>query len=78
MVAMPTVDLIVTASWIGALTVVVLAQAVWLYLRHRWASHRAASAERLADAIAFPPGGRSALARSKPPIRAEQPKAGTR
>jgi hypothetical protein len=65
MVAMPTVDLIVTSLWVGGLSVVVLAQAILLYVRHHMATRRAEGAARLADAISFPPGGRDAV-RARP------------
>jgi hypothetical protein len=63
MVAMPAIDLIVAAVWVGALCIVMLAQAALLYVRHRFATKQAQGADRLATAIAFPQGGRDALGR---------------
>jgi hypothetical protein len=62
MVAMPTLDLIVVATWVALLCLVMVGQAVLLYVRHRFASRQAEGAARLAKAIAFPPGGRRGLA----------------
>ncbi|HEX9236178.1 MAG TPA: hypothetical protein VF972_07855 [Actinomycetota bacterium] len=70
---MPTLDLIVSAIWIGALLVVILAQAVFLYLRHRLATKQAESAARLAKAIAFPPGGRDAVRPPPAPTESTSP-----
>jgi hypothetical protein len=82
MVAMPRLDLIVTAVWVSGLSLVVLAQAVLLYVRHRLATRRAEGAARLADAIVFPPGGRDAvMARSasdRSSARAPDPEARAR
>jgi hypothetical protein len=63
---MPTFDLIVTASWVGVLTMAILIEAVLLYIRHRLSTRSAASAARLADAISFPPGGRDGLRSTAP------------
>src|SRR5205085_453407 len=50
MVAMPRLDLIVSVSWMGLLSLAIVGQAVLLYARHRMATRRAQSAARLAYA----------------------------
>jgi hypothetical protein len=50
MVAMPALDLIVSTAWVGALAVVLLAQAVYAWLGHRHWTRAARQAARLAEA----------------------------
>ena len=71
MVAMPKLDLIVTASWIGLLVAILLAQAVWAWLGLRTANRWAREAGRLAAATAPP-------AVHRPPESLEPPKEPTR
>jgi len=66
MVAMPTLDLIVSIVWVGALAVVLLAQAVYLWLGHRHWARYARYAARLADATR--PAARPA-ARATPDLK---------
>jgi hypothetical protein len=54
MVAMPTLDLIVSVLWIAVLAVVLLAQAVYAWLGHRHWAHYARQAARLAEATRPP------------------------
>jgi ABC-type nickel/cobalt efflux system permease component RcnA len=54
MLAMPTLDLVVTLVWIGGLAIVVLAQAVLAWLAHRQATRAARMAARLAEATETP------------------------
>jgi hypothetical protein len=54
MVAMPTLDLIVSTVWVGALAVVLLAQAVYAWLGHRHWVRFAREAARLAEATRSP------------------------
>ena len=51
MVAMTRLDLVVGLAWIGLLTSVLLAQAVWVWWRSRWASSLARKSERLARSL---------------------------
>jgi hypothetical protein len=64
MVAMPTLDLIVSVLWIGGLAMVLLVQAVYAWLGHRHWARYARQAARLAEATR--PRSMEASAASKP------------
>ena len=67
MVAMPTLDLIVAALWVGALALILVAQATYVWLSHRHWARAAREAGRLAAAtrpeparaLTLLPGGRA-------------------
>ena len=64
MVAMPTLDLIVSIIWVGALAIALLVQALYAWVGHRYWARSAREAERLAAAtrpappLKVLPGGR--------------------
>jgi hypothetical protein len=70
MVAIPALDLVVSIVWVGALAVVLLAQAVYAWLGHRQWARYARHAARLAEATRFEPrvipGGLSTPAIDEP------------
>jgi hypothetical protein len=68
MVAMPTLDLIVSVLWIAVLAVVLLAQAVYAWLGHRHWAHYARQAARLAEATR-PPSSAVSAAGATPELK---------
>jgi Flp pilus assembly protein TadB len=70
MVAMPTLDLVVTLTWVGALAAFLLGQAFLAWLAHRHATRSARLAAKLADATkteAAPQRGPSRTAAAERP-----------
>ena len=72
MVAMQTVDLIVTSAWIGALVLVLVAQGFRAWSHARLASRYAKEAGRLAAAVG-PSRAAAAPLRLAEPSQPEQP-----
>ncbi len=70
MVAMTRLDLVVGLAWIGLLVSVLLAQAVWVWWRSRWATSLARKAERLARSLRDVP-----VAEPERPVRPGSPPA---
>jgi hypothetical protein len=64
MVAMPTLDSVVSLLWIGGLALVLVGRAVLVWLRFRYATRSALHARRLADSTKQSdiPAGRKGLA----------------
>jgi hypothetical protein len=55
MVAMPVLDLIITAVWVGGLALFLVGQAMVSWWRFRYAARAAAHARRLSEATASRP-----------------------
>ena len=69
MVAMPQLDLVITAAWVGLLVAALLGQAVWAWLGCRRAARYAREAARLARATRPVTGPARPIAQPESPKR---------